>query len=506
VGSPTGQRGSVSYEGRFTTGSRLCCTIRSSRLRDRVAISHGAQRDRRPLRADGSGDRTRVTDARQHHRSVAQRFIRLTQLSRTEVGRRELRYAILNKAWPLLSRAATLQRSTVGRSTCVVAVVGSFGKTTTARALVAALGLQQKLPRDNCMSHLAVAILRNTAGKRHAVMEVGIDLPGQMAAYAQMIRPDIVVVTSIGSEHNRSLGTIENVRFEKSRMVARLSSTGLAVLNGDDANVVWMRDHTKARAVTFGLGPNCDVRATDLQLDWPDVTRFKLHTGNQQRTARVRLFGQPAIYSVLAAVTVALDQGIPLTDTVDRMEALTPTSERLELVPLANGAFLLRDEFKSAAETVHAALDLLAAIPAHRKLIVLGDVTTPVSSQGPIYRAIGERLAGIVASAVFVGEGFERYRPGAIAGGLARSGLANAGRSVERATALIRDMLEPDDVVLIKGRSNQRLDRVALALMGREVRCDLTFCQFLKTRCDECSLLSRSDARAMTRLVFPPRR
>lgn len=67
----------------------------------------------------------------------------------------------------------------------MVVVVGPFGKTTTARAVFAALGLKQKLPRDNCLSHLAVAILRNTTGKRHAVLEVGIDLPGQMAAYAR---------------------------------------------------------------------------------------------------------------------------------------------------------------------------------------------------------------------------------------------------------------------------------------------------------------------------------
>ena len=388
----------------------------------------------------------------------------------------------------------------------MVAVVGSFGKTTTARALVAALGLKQELPVDNCLSHLAVAILRNTIGKRHAVLEVGIDLPGQMATYARMIRPDAVVVTSIGSEHNRSLGAIEDARVEKSRMVEALPPSGLAVLNGDDANVMWMRERTKARAVTFGFGLHCDVRASDVQLDWPNGARFRLHAWKRQRNVRVRLLGKPMVYSVLAALAVALDQGIPLDEAAGRIEALLPTSQRLELVPLANGAFLLRDEFKSAAETIHAALDLLATIPAARRLVVLGDVTTPAGSQGPIYRAIGKRLAETVACAVLIGEGFERYRPGAIDGGLPRSCFSDAGRSVERAAEIIREQLEPGDVVLIKGRSSQRLDRVALALMGREVRCDLTFCQFLKTRCDECSLLARSDARTMTRFLFRPRR
>jgi UDP-N-acetylmuramoyl-tripeptide--D-alanyl-D-alanine ligase len=437
---------------------------------------------------------------------LGRRIRRLAQLLRSAVGLRELRYAIANKAWPILSRAATLHRRTFGRSACVVAVVGSFGKTTAARAVVAALGLRQRLPVDNCLSHLAGAILLHTAGRRHAVLEVGIDLPGQMAAYERMIRPDIVVVTSIGSEHNLSLGAIEDARFEKSRMLAGLRPSGLAVLNGDDPNVMWMRDQTRARTVTFGFGPGCDVRASDLEIAWPAGTRFRLEVGGQVRTVTVRLLGRTMVYSLLAAIAVALDQSVPLAEILPRLEALSPTPERLQLVPLANGAFLVRDEYKSGHETIHAALDLLAGIPARRKLIVLGDVTTPPGSQGPIYRAIGERLGAIATYAVFVGEGFERYARGAVAGGLPKPHLANAGRSVARAAELVSSVLEPGDVVLVKGRAAQRLDRVALALMGRTVRCDLTFCQFVKTRCDDCSLLGRTDARALTRSLFRPRR
>ena len=179
------------------------------------------------------------------------------------------------------------------------------------------------------------------------VLEVGIDLPGQMAVYARMVRPDVVVVTSVGSEHNRSLGTLETTRFEKSAMVARLPPLGLAVLNGDDANVLWMRQRTGARAVTFGFGPTCDVRATDVRLEWPRGTRFMLHVGGMKRPVALRLLGRQMVGAALAAIAVALEQGAPVDTVLERLSALAPTSGRLQPVALEDGAYLLRDEFKS---------------------------------------------------------------------------------------------------------------------------------------------------------------
>ena len=86
-------------------------------------------------------------------------------------------------------------------------------------------------------------------------------------------RPDVAVITAVGSEHHRSLGTLEVTRAEKSWMVQALPAAGVAVLNGDDPNVMWMRQKTRARVVTFGFGAACDVRADDVRLDWPRGTR-----------------------------------------------------------------------------------------------------------------------------------------------------------------------------------------------------------------------------------------
>src|SRR6478672_9296193 len=128
----------------------------------------------------------------------------ILDMLRTPLGRRQILHGVFHsRAWPLLRRLASLHRRTLARRTRVVAVVGSLGKTTTSRAVTVALG---RTPHPwinlNEYSYLASALLRIRPRERHAVIEVGIMNRGEMARYAEMLRPNIVVVTSVGSEHN----------------------------------------------------------------------------------------------------------------------------------------------------------------------------------------------------------------------------------------------------------------------------------------------------------------
>jgi UDP-N-acetylmuramoyl-tripeptide--D-alanyl-D-alanine ligase len=379
------------------------------------------------------------------------------------------------------------------RNVRIIAVVGSFGKSTTMRAVTVALG-RKVHPRAaaNAKNAVAGAIFRLRPSDRHAIVEVGIDKPGQMATYARLVSPNITVVTSIGSEHHRSLKAVETTRSEKAEMVRILPKSGIAVLNGDDPNVLWMRSETRARVVTFGFAESNDVRASDVVLDWPSGMHFKMHAGGESRSCRTSFSGRHMVYPVLAAATVALAEGFTLDEIIPRLEELAPTGGRMESVPLANGAILLRDDFKSALETYDAALDTLSEIPAKRRIMVFGEVSEPPGSQGPIYRRLGERVGHMVFRAIFLGDSgvWTSFAAGAKRGGLARAGLINAQNSVCKAVDAVREKLGPGDVVLVKGRDNQRLERVSLALMGRTVRCDIDFCN-APLRCEKCPMLER---------------
>ncbi|MBI4525514.1 MAG: UDP-N-acetylmuramoyl-tripeptide--D-alanyl-D-alanine ligase [Deltaproteobacteria bacterium] len=416
-------------------------------------------------------------------------------LLRTPLGRLEARCAVAYRLGLRLDGVARLYRTTLLRSTRLIAVVGSFGKTTTTRAVMSALGTvaPEDVPR-NSGGWLPLKILSVRPGRRYAILEAGIGHRGEMARYARTLRPDIAVVTAVGSEHNRSLGGLDAIREEKADMVRALPPAGWAVLNGDDPNVHWMAGQTRARVVTFGFNEGNDLRATELKLDWPNGSRFKLHTTGGVEAVRVRLIGQPMIYPVLAAAAVAVIENVRLDEALHALEALEPTPGRLQPVVLPNGAMLLRDDFKSPEETIEAALEVLAQIPARRRVVVLGDVSESIGKPREVCRRVGEKLAAVATQAVFLaGQNSRSYRAGAKRGGLSAEALIDAGRSVLKAIEALPSDLGPGDVVLIKGRDTQRLERLSLALMGRSVRCHLKQCTVLATttRCDQCPMLER---------------
>jgi len=416
----------------------------------------------------------------------------LPHLFVTPAGRAQLREGVHFRLWPVTSRAAELYRRTVARRTRVVAVVGSFGKSTTMRAVAMVLETAPASLLNNAWGAVSRAVLRIRRGQRHAVIEVGIADVGQMRRYARVVRPDITVVTSIGSEHHRSLRTLDVTRDEKAWMVRALGPGGIAVLNGDDANVMWMASQTRARIVTYGFGEACEVRAVDAQLDWPRGMRFRLVAFGTERAVALRLVGRHMVYPALAALAVAQVEGMPLDDAIARVSALEPTLGRMQLVALPNGVIVIRDEFKSAIETIEAALEVFGEVPARRRIAVLGDISEPPDrQQHAAYRRIGTMVGRVADRMLITGRMHDDYVSGARRAGLPDRSISVTGRTPQAIAAELSALLEPGDVVLLKGRDTERLARVALILQGRTVRCDIRECTLRTVGCDSCAMLER---------------
>lgn len=413
----------------------------------------------------------------------------LFHLLRTPVGRSQLEEGLQHRAWPVYSRLAAIHRRALRGHTRLVAVVGSYGKSTTARAVASTLGVDpNRVSARNSWSHVAKALLAVRQQDPYGVLEVGIDGPGQMARYARLVQPDMVVVTAIGTEHHRSLINLEQTQNEKAEMVRVLDADCLAILNGDDPNVVWMAEQTRARVLTYGFSEECDVVACQVRLRWPEGMLFEVKAAGERFKVQTQLLGEPGIRAATAGIAAALGEGKNLQEAAVNAASLEPSPGRLQLLPLPNGAFLLRDEFKSSLETIDVALDVLADMPVQRKLIVMGEVSEPPGSQGPIYRRLGQRMAGIAFSIVVLGDHRRRYAVGAKAGGMHPDRVINAGPDLAKAIDTVKEILQPGDVVLVKGRNTQKLERISLALLGRPVGCEIRFCD-AKLRCDACPQL-----------------
>ncbi|MEJ2079407.1 MAG: Mur ligase family protein [Acidobacteriota bacterium] len=418
--------------------------------------------------------------------------IKIPMMLGSRFGRRQLKVRVHRASWPVIRRVAWLYRRTLLKPTGVIAVVGSFGKSTTTRAVAAALGPECcSKAIGNARSFIADALLRVPPGAPFAVIEVGIDGPGQMERLAHMVRPRIAVVTGVGCEHNRSMFSLGVTRYEKSRILSVLDTQGLAILNGDDPNVLWMRQRTKARVITCGFGAENDVRAIDFRCHGPEDASFSIVAGESIHRVETRLPSRQQARSLLAAFAVArYAAAVPVEMLVERLAGIEALPGRFQPIRLPSGVVLIRDEFKSPPESIHAALDALQEIPARRRVVVLGDISEPPMGMGRAYREIGRHLVRVADLAALVTHDFRRYASGArqVKEPECFIGL---GAEIDRAIRVLKQKLRPGDVVLLKGRDTQKLDRIALALMGRTVECKLRFCR-LSVRCERCPKLSCS--------------
>jgi UDP-N-acetylmuramoyl-tripeptide--D-alanyl-D-alanine ligase len=375
-----------------------------------------------------------------------------------------------------------------------VVIVGSFGKTTTTRAIKAVL---LKTPDPSATRNTQITailqIFRMHPKNKYAVFEAGIRMPGQMVKFAKMLRPQITVVTSIGSEHHTSLGTLENTRNEKVEMVRALPTSGVAILNADDPHVMWMKTQTQARVVTFGFNSDAEICAESVDMESLQQTKLCVRIGDQYLRLKIKLVSKVMIYPILAALAVTWAEGLDLLKITPFLEFLPPTPNRLQPVILGNGATMLCDEFKASIETVEVALDTFHSLPAKRHIAAIGMLDEIPDKFGPTYRWFGEHVAHTTDKVVFIGsrKAFKRICSGMKRVKASLDATIYPAKDINHAIKILHKLLRPGDLVLVKGRGSQKLHRIVLGLEDRTVKCTLKQCKTKITTCRSCPMLEK---------------
>ena len=395
----------------------------------------------------------------------------------------------------VMIKLARAYRRIVLRKPRVCAVIGSLGKTTTTRAVRAAVGGPVRQPwYSNYGSSLACNLLAVRPWDPHAVLEAGIAYPGMMDDNSYILKPDMVVATAIAWEHFRTFKSQEEIRDEKVKIIRALPPAGWAVLNGDDPHIRWMASQTRVRVIFYGFGEDCDVRLLDFQFDWPHGMTGRVAYRDQIWNVRTRMFGRHFWYSLLAGLAAAVcwDADIPVA--IERLADLLPTPNRLECIDLENDCRIMDDTCKGGFDSWLTACATLEQVDAGRKIVVCGDIEDPPGSRAETYRHFGEAISQAADAAVFFGSGSDllKARNAAHRAGMARENLVVLKSSDwEKLAETVRGMMQPGDVILVKGRSAYRLQRVVLALQNRTVTCPLKICNIKVHTCDECPMLER---------------
>jgi UDP-N-acetylmuramoyl-tripeptide--D-alanyl-D-alanine ligase len=278
----------------------------------------------------------------------------------------------------------------------VVGITGSVGKTTTKDVLKTILGLRYPTAGSerSFNNELGVPLTLANApdGTEAAVVEMGARDKGHIALLCDVARPTIGVVTVVAGAHLEVFGSIEDVARAKGELVEALPHDGTAVLNADDPRVAAMAARSGAPVRTFGEGA-ADVRAEAVVLDDEVRPAFRLVTDGGSVDVRLALHGRHQVTNALAAATAALAAGCSLDDVATGLATARSSGLRMDLRRAASGALVLDDSYNANPTSMASALESLAAIPARRRLAVLGVMAELGPGAADEHRRIADRAA-----------------------------------------------------------------------------------------------------------------
>jgi UDP-N-acetylmuramoyl-tripeptide--D-alanyl-D-alanine ligase len=347
----------------------------------------------------------------------------------------------------------------------VIGITGSVGKSTTKEVVTDVLSQRYSTLKNpgnlNNEIGLPLTLLSLSEGHQRAVLEMGFYLPGEIAFLCQLAQPAIGVVTNIGTVHAERAGDQETIARGKAELVEELPPDGVAILNYDDPLVRQMAALTQARVFYYGMDPNADLWADQIEGLGLEGIRFRLHYAGETIHLRVPMIGRHSVQTALRAAAVGLADDLTWQEIVNGLRMST-TQLRLMAFRTSRGALVLDDTYNASPESTLAALSLLDELKG-RKVAVLGDMLELGRYEQRGHEMVGIRAAEIVDALVTVGDRSRTIARAAIEAGLPNSKilmLDNTQQAIEQ----LRQSLQPGDIVLVKGSNSMRMDRIVAAL------------------------------------------
>ena len=283
----------------------------------------------------------------------------------------------------------------------VVGITGSVGKTSTkdlAKNVVAARWRTTASEKSfNNDQGLPSTILNATDDTEVLVLEMGMNHFGEITRLCSVGRPTIGVVTRVGAAHTQHVGGIEGVAKAKAELVQALPAGGTAVLNADDHRVAAMASMTQASVLTYGYGGT--VRVVDLRLDDRGRAGFTLATPWGSVPVQLAISGKHMATNAAAAAALGLVLDVALEDIAAALGTATLSAWRMEMLTTAAGGLLINDAYNANPTSMRAAIDTLVALPAQRRIAVLGlmaEIEDPVADHAEIAAYARERGVTII--------------------------------------------------------------------------------------------------------------
>ena len=353
-------------------------------------------------------------------------------------------------------------------SASVVAITGSNGKTSTRKmtAGVVSRRFSTLSAYGNLNNHigLPLTLLNLNTDHKWAVLELGMNHPGEIKHLGEICSPDIGVITNIGPAHLEGLGSLDAVMHAKGELLEEIKPDGTAVLNADDPKLLHLAHSTSRKVLFFGRSKNARIRALSVKKTETGLS-LDLILPEERVTVNLKTPAVFMISNALAAAAVGYLLGLTAREIKDGLEAFKPVPGRMNIIKTGKEITIIDDTYNANPGSMEAAITTLKSLKgSHPGILIAGDMLELGTHAESMHRNIGRIAAGSnIADLYATGEFARTVAEGAMDKGMDIRNIFTGTK--EEILEDIKYRLGPGDWVLVKGSRSMTMETIVQGLL-----------------------------------------
>jgi len=349
----------------------------------------------------------------------------------------------------------------------VIAITGSVGKTSARDMVASVVATKYKVlkTQGNLNNHIGLPLtILGLKDHEALVVEMGMNHLGEISVLSKIAKPNIAIITNVGTAHIGNLGSREGILKAKLEILEGLKDDGILIINNDNdmLNNWYMNQENKSNIFTFGIENKSDVTARNVVSD-ETSSKFEIVDGDKSEEIVVPIAGAHYIYHALLGVLVGKKLGIDIEKIKEGIKSIDLTKGRMEIIKCSNDVIVINDCYNANYDSMKAAIDYLGKVENRRRIAVLGDMLELGEYSESLHEKVGEEVAkNNIDVLVTVG------KMGNVISNVAKKSGANTEiyhfENNADAICKIKSMMKSKDIILVKASNGMKFKEIVEAL------------------------------------------
>lgn len=353
-----------------------------------------------------------------------------------------------------------------------VGVTGSVGKTTTKEFISYVLAERYPTHKSggnfNTVYGISLTLAALSTIHKAVVAEMGMSALGEISELTNIARPDVAVITNIGTAHLEALGSRENICKAKLEIIEGLKEGGTLIYNGDEP-LLWNKRDSFPKSISFGMkNSDADVFAKNIRISEKSTVFDMVYMGEDIKDIELPTLGDHNVYNAMAAYSAGIIAGLTECEIRRGLKNYKPSGMRQKIYE-NKGYTVIEDCYNASPESMKASLSVLAELGKERRTVaVLGEMRELGEQSDALHKSVGQYAAALGIDRIYTyGESAVEIAVGALEDGIAEDAIVGYNRTnePEGLAELLNKDLKENDIVLFKASRAVALEKVIALLL-----------------------------------------